>query len=164
MRDPDDADPGMRMVNLMRSLTVELDLFTGDFARHHSLHATDLRAIIHLLDASRAGFLATPGWLGEQVGLNSASTTALIDRLGDAGYVNRTRDLVDRRRVLIVVTDEAKALGLTFFGPLVRKLLDAMRDFTPAEQATAHRFMATMRDTVVTHHRGESAIGAHSRP
>ena len=62
----DAADPEMRMIHLMRSLTVELDLFAAGFARRHSLHATDLRALIQLLDASRDGVLATPGRLGEQ--------------------------------------------------------------------------------------------------
>jgi DNA-binding MarR family transcriptional regulator len=160
----DDTDPGMQMIHLMRSLAVELELFAADFARQHSLHATDLRALIHLLDASRTGILATPGWLGEQLSLNSASTTALIDRLAEAGYVSRVRDLVDRRRVLIVVTDNAKSLGLTYFGPLFTQLIATMREFTPAEQETTRRFLQAMRDTVTAHHRTESADGARSRP
>jgi DNA-binding MarR family transcriptional regulator len=160
----DDTHSDMRMIHLMRSLTVELDLLAADFARRHSLHATDLRALIALLDASRTGILATPGWLGEQLGLNSASTTALIDRLAEVGYASRVRDLVDRRRVLLVVTDEAKALGLTYFGPLFTKLMTAMRAFTPEEQETARRFLESMRDTVTAHHRAESADGATSRP
>jgi DNA-binding MarR family transcriptional regulator len=153
---PDDTDPDMQMVHLMRSLTVELDLFGAEFARRHRLHSTDLRALIHLLDASRTGTLATPGWLGEQLSLNSASTTALIDRLGNAGYVSRVRDIVDRRRVLIVVTDDATALGRRFFGPLITKLIAEMRAFTPSEQAIARRFLESMRDAVAAHQQADA--------
>ncbi len=155
MTGSDDGDPGMRMIHLMRSLTVEFDLFAAGFARRHSLHMTDLRALIQLLDAARADVRATPGWLGEQLGLNSASTTALIDRLAAAGYVARVHDSVDRRRVLLDVTDAAKAVGATYFGPLFTQLTATMRAFTPAEQAIARRFLEAMRDTVVAHRETE---------
>jgi hypothetical protein len=58
--------------------------FTGPPPVSQQLHSTDVRALIHLLDAARAGRNATPGWLGSQLGLNSASVTALVDRLEDA--------------------------------------------------------------------------------
>jgi DNA-binding MarR family transcriptional regulator len=48
-----------------------------------------------------SGWTAAPGWLGVQLGLNSAGTTTLIDRLERRGYVERVRDTRDRRiRVL----------------------------------------------------------------
>src|SRR3954467_7428888 len=102
MRPVDDTEPGMRMVHLLRAITVELDLFGAEFAGLHALHPTDLRALIHLLDAARSDSTATPGWLGDQLGLNSAAVTALIDRLERVGHVRRVRDTHDRRRVLLV--------------------------------------------------------------
>ena len=65
----------------------------------------------------RAGIPATAGWLGAQLGLTSASTTSLIDRLEAAGHVRRVRTARDRRKVEVQVTDEAVALGWAFFGP-----------------------------------------------
>ncbi len=141
----------MRLVHLLRALTVELDLFGAEFARAQGLHSTDLRALIHLLDASRAGVPATPGWLGERLRLNSASTTGLIDRLERAGHVRRVRDMADRRRVLLVVEDQAVALGWSFFGPLIKNLVEAMRSFSPAELDTVQRFLLTMTDAVSSH-------------
>ncbi|WP_229925019.1 MarR family transcriptional regulator [Streptomyces sulfonofaciens] len=52
------------------------------------------------------------------MGLNSASTTALIDRLEGMGLVCREHDTRDRRRVLLTVQDKAVAMGWSFFGPL----------------------------------------------
>lgn len=136
------------MVHLLRRITLELDLLGADFARLHRLHPTDLRALIHLLDAGRAGIAATPGWLGEQLGLNSASVTALIDRLERLGHIRRTRDSRDRRRVLLDVGPQAVALGWDFFGPLITSMVTAMQSFSEAELATVRRFLLAIADVV----------------
>jgi DNA-binding MarR family transcriptional regulator len=145
----DDQEPGLQLVHLLRGLTVEFDLFAAEFANTHRLHPTDLRALIHLLDAARAGTVATPGWLGEQLGLNSASTTGLIDRLEKAGHVRRVRDTQDRRRVLLAVEEQAIALGWSFFGPLITELVTAMRSFSDAELDTVRRFLLAMTEVVL---------------
>jgi DNA-binding MarR family transcriptional regulator len=155
-----DDDPGLQLVHLLRGITVEFDLFAAGFADTHHLHPTDLRALIHLLDAARAGTVATPGWLGEQLGLNSASTTGLVDRLEQAGHVRRTRDTRDRRRVLLAVEEQAIALGWSFFGPLLTALVTAMRSFTEAELDTVRRFLRTMTDVVVANRQGVAADSA----
>jgi DNA-binding MarR family transcriptional regulator len=144
----DDQDAGLQMVHLLRAITVELDLFGAAFAGEHGLHPTDLRALISLLDADRAGLTATPGWLGGQLGLNSASVTALIDRLEGAGHIRRVRDTADRRRVLLVIEPSAVAMGLAFFGPLITQLVASMRQFDAAELATVRRFLLAMKQVV----------------
>ncbi len=156
----DDQDPGLQLVHLLRAVTVELDLFAAEFAGRNGLHPTDVRALIHLLDAGRAGVSATPGWLGAQLGVNSASTTALVDRLERLGLVRRERDTQDRRRVLLAVQDQAVALGWSFFGPLIREMVGAMRSFDEAELDTVRRFLLAMRDVAAAGRRGGSGDGA----
>lgn len=163
----DDQDPALQLVHLLRAITVELDLFGAEFADDNALHPTDVRALIHLLDASRAGLIATPGRLGSQLGLNSASTTALIDRLERLGLVRRERDTRDRRRVLLTVEDKAVALGWSFFGPLINNMVVAMRSFDDAELTTVQRFLVEMRDVVAAGRQAqrEDATGlSPSRP
>ncbi len=143
-----DRQPAAGLVHLLRGLTVELDQFGAEFAHLHRLHPTDLRALIHLLDAARADITATPGWLGGQLGLNSASVTALVDRLERLGHIRRVRDTGDRRRVFIVVEDRAVTLGWTFFGPLITAMVDAMRSFDDTELETVRRFLLRMSDVV----------------
>lgn len=150
----DDQDPGLQMVHLLRAVTVELDLFAAEFAGRNGLHATDVRALIHLLDARREGVRATPGWLGAQLGVNSASTTALVDRLERLGMVCRERDTGDRRRVLLVVQDRAVALGWSFFGPLIADMVGEMRSFDETELATVRRFLLAMRDVAAARRGG----------
>lgn len=146
-----DEDPGMQIVHALRAVTVELNLIGASFAATHRLHATDLRAIIELLDAERAGGVVTPGWLGERLGLNSASVTALVDRLEGLGHVHRRRDPADRRRVLLDVTPSAKDVGWAFFGPLMSGIVAATSTFDVTEIATVRRFLETVRDAAANY-------------
>jgi DNA-binding MarR family transcriptional regulator len=143
-------DPRTRMVHLVREIALGLNHFGSAFGKENGLHATDLRALIRLLDASRAGITATPGWLGEQLGLNSASVTALLDRLERLGHVSRVRDTADRRRVLLVVESQAVALGWSFFGPLITEMVAAMGEFDDAEIATVQRFLLRMNEAILS--------------
>lgn len=148
-RGMNESDPGLQLFHRLRRLTVELELSRTEFARLHGLHATDLRALIALLDAGRAGRRATPGWLGEQLGLNSAGTTTLIDRLERLGHVRRVRDTRDRRKVFLEVTPDAVELGWSFFGPQIGAMVAGMRSFTDAELTAVGRFLDAMSDIAV---------------
>ncbi|MEU5212523.1 MarR family transcriptional regulator [Streptomyces sp. NPDC020742] len=143
------APEGMDLVHLLREVTLQLDLAGARFADRNGLHPTDLRALIALLDAARAGTAATPGRLGAQLGLNSAGTTALVDRLERLGLVRRVRDTQDRRRVLLEVDERAVALGQSFFGPLIDRTLGLLAGFDPSERAAVRRFLDGVRDAAV---------------
>lgn len=137
----DTPDTGARLVHVLRSLTVRLDLLGAEFAARNRLHPTDLRALICLLDAARAGTTATPGLLGERLGLNSASVTGLVDRLERLGLVERVRDDRDRRRVRLVVHERAVTLGGAFFGPLIGDIAGVAASFDTTELAAVERFL-----------------------
>ncbi|WP_230989882.1 MarR family winged helix-turn-helix transcriptional regulator [Rhodococcus oxybenzonivorans] len=107
-----------------------------------------LRALISLLDAGRADIAATPGWLGDRLGINSASVTALLDRMEKAGLVRRTPDAEDRRRSRITVTATAMNLGETFFGPLINRTTTILEGFDPSERQTISRFLDGMNAAV----------------
>ncbi|MFI8348078.1 MarR family winged helix-turn-helix transcriptional regulator [Streptomyces sp. NPDC085596] len=143
----DDQGPAMRLVHLLRAVTVEFDQLGAEFAARNGLHPTDVRALIHLLDAARVGTRATPGWLGEQLRLNSAGTTALVDRLERLGLVRRSRDTADRRRVLLEVQEKATELGWTFFGPVIGEVVAAAEGFEAGELETVRRFLTAVLES-----------------
>jgi len=132
--------------HLLRAVTVEFGLRQGEFAARNGMHPTDVRALIELLDAERAGTDATAGWLGAQLGLNSAGTTAVIDRLERLGHLARVRDERDRRRVLLRVEDGAKELGRAWFGPLIDGTVELLGDFDARETEAVRRFLSGVRD------------------
>lgn len=143
----DEQSPVMELVHLLRAVTVEFDLLGAEFAAAHGLHPTDVRALIHLLDAARADTRATPGWLGEQLRLNSAGTTALLDRLERLGLVRRRRDTADRRRVLLEVEEKATELGWAFFGPVISEIVRAAEGFEAGELETVSRFLTSVKES-----------------
>ncbi|MEU5717811.1 MarR family transcriptional regulator [Streptomyces sp. NPDC020403] len=131
----------MDTVHLLRRVTIEFGLRQAEFAARHGMHPTDVRALICLLDAARAGTPATAGRLGAQLGLNSAGTTALIDRLERLGHVTRSRDERDRRQVLLTVDARAVELGQEFFGPTLAAMVELLRTFDDREAAAVRRFL-----------------------
>ncbi|WP_443049175.1 MarR family transcriptional regulator [Streptomyces sp. NBC_00316] len=143
-----EQSPEMQIVHLLRKVTVEFGLRQAEFANLHGMHPTDVRALICLLDAERAGTDATAGWLGTQLGLNSAGTTAVIDRLERLGHLTRTRDPRDRRRVLLAVDPRAVELGRSFFGPLIENTVAVLRGFDESETAAVRRFLSAAHQAV----------------
>ena len=138
---------------MLRRLTVELDAVGQRFAGLHGLGRTDVRALVAIMDAARAGRPMTAGALGAAVELSSASVTALVDRLERGGHVERVRDEHDRRRVVLEMTPSAMAAGGEFFGGLQRDLAAAMASYSDEELAVVRRFLEEMTEVIVRHQR-----------
>jgi DNA-binding MarR family transcriptional regulator len=90
--------------------------FDDAVGRALDLDPADLRGLDWLVDGPK-----TAGELSEGTGLSSAATTALIDRLERKGFVQRVRDDVDRRRVLVEMTRDGATRVARYYGPMVRE-------------------------------------------
>jgi DNA-binding MarR family transcriptional regulator len=153
-------DPRQRLAYQLRRMNVELDQLGHEFAAQHRLHPTDMRALVAVMDAARAGQTMTPGRLGQELNLTSPSITALVDRLERHGHLRRVRDQHDRRRVTLEIEPRALALGAEFFGPLNTELLAAMDAFSDAELEIAGRFLEAMTAVIAANRRTRQAAGA----
>lgn len=72
----------------------------------------------------------TAGELARRTGLTTASMTGVIDRLERAGFVARTRDAKDRRRVVVELQmDRARSDIAPVFLPVVHAWRDLMADY-----------------------------------
>src|SRR3954453_16539349 len=140
---------------MLPRLTVELDAVGQRFSGLHGLGRTDVRALVAIMDAARAGRPMTAGALGAAVELSSASVTSLIDRLERVGHVERVRDEHDRRRVVLQMTPAAMAAGGEFFGGLQRDLVTAMDGYSDEQLALVRRFLEDMAGVISAHRRSE---------
>jgi DNA-binding MarR family transcriptional regulator len=138
----------MELVHRLREVAVRLELAMGEFARTTGLHGTDVRALIRLLDAERAGVDATPSWLAEQLGMTSQATTAVIHRLEAAGHVERLRSCSDGRSARLQVSDSAVELGWQFFGPLLDRLIAVTEALDPDEQGVVQAYLTAVTDAL----------------
>ena len=139
------------ITNHLRRYAVDAQDIGHAFASLHGLNATDLQALIAVMDAELLGDPITPGRLGEQLNLSSGSVTALIDRLERAGHVRRDRDTADRRKVLLHYADRGAALAMQFFRPLGSRTDNVMAEFSEDELEVVHRFMTAMSASVRQH-------------
>lgn len=90
-----------------------------------------------------------PVELGHRLGgMRSASATALVDRLEEAGHVERRRHPSDRRRLVVVPTERAEEAGDEAFAPLAAGLEEAAADLTPDERAAVARYLDRVTDAM----------------
>ena len=107
-----------RLDEALRKVSAQSVLLSDTVARLVGLHSTDLEC----LDLLYLSGPVTAGRLAAHTGLTTGATTAVIDRLESGGYVRRTRDSGDRRRVMV----EAMPAGIRRIEPLYERLAGAM--------------------------------------
>jgi DNA-binding MarR family transcriptional regulator len=82
---------------------------------------------------------ATPGELARRVNLSSGATTRMLDRLLAAGYITRSPDPYDRRRVVIAPAGDGIARVSAMYEPLNADLAGLLADFDVEQlQRLAH--------------------------
>ncbi len=148
------------LMALLQQFTVETDRYVDTISVRDSLHRTDLTALGIMMGAVRAGKTATPGMLRQELNLSSPATTALIDRLDQAGHVRRTRSSEDRRQVHLEMTEKALETGSRLFTPLARGIEQALTDFSPAEIELLTEMMRRVTEATIQARHRASGEGA----
>ena len=139
---------------LARELSTWTVLFHTAVAEHLGLGATDHKAL-GLIE--QQGPL-TAGELADITGLTTSAITSVIDRLERAGYVARTKDPHDRRKVVLVaVPSPARDAAFNGIFPALRHRvselcarysdteLEAISDFMTASIAVLQAEIARLR-------------------
>ncbi|WP_299167314.1 MarR family transcriptional regulator [uncultured Arthrobacter sp.] len=143
------ADALRELLALLQQFTVETDRYVDTISVRDALHRTDLNALGIMMGAARTGVTVTPGMLRQALNLSSPATTALIDRLDEAGQVRRSRSSVDRRQVHLEMTEKAFETGSRLFIPLAREVEQALSGFTPEELELFGSMMRKVTDATV---------------
>ncbi|GGL22520.1 MarR family winged helix-turn-helix transcriptional regulator [Nocardia jinanensis] len=76
----------------------------------------------------------TAGDLAARAGLTTGATTRLIDRLEKAGYLRRTTDPADRRRVMVVASAATFPDIEDVVGPARRRIAEVLARYTPEQR------------------------------
>jgi DNA-binding MarR family transcriptional regulator len=88
--------PGV-VLTILQDLRLTLSLLNRSVGQHFSVNEVDLDCLDIL---TRHGPHA-PGELAQRMGLHLATTTGVLDRLEQGGWIVRERSLSDRRRVMV---------------------------------------------------------------
>ncbi|WP_374008664.1 MarR family winged helix-turn-helix transcriptional regulator [Leifsonia sp. LS-T14] len=107
----------------------------------------DIAAMRYLLRAHEAGRSVRPKELGEYLGIQSSSVTALLDRLEKAGRIRRESSPVDRRALVVVPTIPEDERQRATIGDVRPELAEVAASLGPEQARIVLGFLRRMRDT-----------------
>jgi DNA-binding MarR family transcriptional regulator len=132
---------------LLRDLITVSDLFERRLRTHLTVNPTDLEAMEHLLASGPLG----PSELARRLGITTASTTTLVDRLVELGHVTRQPHPTDRRGVLVVPTDTSRESAMSVLMPMILDVDAVLDGFSPQEQAVITAYLSRVVEVYRSH-------------
>jgi DNA-binding MarR family transcriptional regulator len=102
----------VEFIAALRASQTAVDLVDEAVADFLGINRTDARCL-DILDQEGP---MTAGHLAERARISPGAMTTLLDRLEHKGLARRTRDTEDRRRVLVEVTPELRAMARELYG------------------------------------------------
>lgn len=113
-----------------------------------SMGENDLLTLRYLLKAEREGRIVQPAELSRYLGVSTASTTAIIDRLERSNHVRRAPHPTDRRAIVVVPTVDTENEVRRTLGAMHARMLDAVIGMTPRESRAVIECLARMQAAV----------------
>lgn len=145
----DDEDPYGRLdpaTIAVRDMVGASRELVGRMASRMGMNANDMSAIGALTQEGAMGVAD----LARHLGIRSASATVMVDRLERAGHVERVRDSVDRRRVVVTETPVARRTAAQAWASTIDGLDAVCRDLPDDEREVIVRFLARITDVTRT--------------
>lgn len=116
--------------------------------RYMKLGRSDMRALHYLIVAHHSKTIVTPSAIATHLGISSASTTKLLDRLEVGGHILRSAHPSDRRALAITVTDETRDAAMQTVGRLQAKRFHAAARLTSDQRSVVIRFLDDMTEQI----------------
>jgi DNA-binding MarR family transcriptional regulator len=114
-------------------------------ARRAGLSVSELHALRHLMQAP-----LTPGDLARLLGVTSAASSGVVDRLVAHGHAERRPHDVDGRRTDVVVTDSGRIEVLGLLRPMFTALAALDQELSDRDRAVVERFLNGAADALRT--------------
>jgi len=129
----------------VRRMGAQSVLTSEAVAARFQIHTTDLEVLDLILMREQA----SAGELAQATGLTSGSVTALIDRLAQAGYVERHSDPDDRRKVLVRIRHDAIEPIKAVYAPMQARMFELWSTFSARELEVIADFLTRSTDLAV---------------
>lgn len=108
----------------------------------------ELLVLRYLARAQLRDDLVTPVTLSRYLGITSASTTALLDRLEKSGHILRTPYPRDRRSIVITSSAKSDDEVRHTLAAMHDRMMAVVRDMSADDRATVIGFLDAMREAV----------------
>ncbi len=141
---PEDIAQIDQLMAALAGLRAAEQKVTDASLRFMQLGQTDMRALHFLIVCENTGTLATPGAIAQALGISSASTTKLLDRLQRGGHIRRAPHPSDRRALVVTIDPATRASAMRTVGAQHARRIHAARRLSPAERETVIGFLEDM--------------------
>ena len=159
---PADVDQISELMNAIAALR-EAEQHLSDVSRRYmQLGTSDMRALHYLILCRNRGIIATPGGIAQHLGISSAATTKLLDRLERAGHIVRAPHPSDRRALAISITPDTHRAARDTVGRQQSKRFYAAARLTREERDVVIRFLRDMTDEIRLGDEPWAQEGAHA--
>ena len=132
---------------------------TSAVADQLGMPASDLQCLNLLAGAGSA----TPSWLAERLGMTTSAATKMLDRLERAGYLARSNDPDDRRRIIVRPDIPRIAALSVYFEPMWDRMNEALARYTDEQLEFVLEFNRLTTE-ITEEHIDRVRAGGHAHP
>jgi len=139
---------GVRVLNAMREYRAAEAAMRKRTRESMRMGETDVVALRLLLQAKAAGRSLSPKDLSAKLGISSASTTILVDRLQKSGHVAREPHPSDRRGIVIVPTADTDVEVRATLDSMHTRMIEVAEGLSDTDADAIEHFLTAMRRAV----------------
>lgn len=132
------------LMNALADLRATEDEVAEASTKYMNLNRTDMRALHYLIVCENRGDVATPTAIANHLGISTASTTKLLDRLEEGDHIKREPHPSDRRALAITITPETRQAAMETVGKHQARRFKAAERLTVEERDVVLRFLRDM--------------------
>lgn len=116
--------------------------------RYMKLNETDMRALHYLIVCANRDAIATPGGIAQHLGISTAATTKLLDRLEKGKHIHRAPHPTDRRALAITISAETRHAAMETVGRQQAKRFYSAARLTSEEREVVIGFLTDMTSEI----------------
>jgi DNA-binding MarR family transcriptional regulator len=125
-----------RTLELLRELASVAAQVRPAVARRARLSESELVALEHLMSGALG-----PVEVGRRLGVTSAASTGIVDRLESRGHIRRAPHPGDRRRIEVSITESGRSEVVGYLMPMLRSLAEMDAELSEDERAVVDRYL-----------------------
>lgn len=132
------------LMNALADLRATEDAVAEASTKYMDLNRTDMRALHYLIVCQNLGEVATPTAIAQHLGISTASTTKLLDRLEEGRHIVREPHPTDRRALAISITPTTRQAAMETVGKHQARRFRVAQRLTVQEREVVLRFLQDM--------------------
>lgn len=143
----DELAQSIRVMEALREWQEAARSLSEASKRYMKLNESDMRAIRMIMRAQKQHQIVTPKDIAREVGISSASTTKLMDRLVAGGHLVRVPHPSDRRTICVEVTEHTRQSAQNTIGRQHARRFAVAAALSADDRETVIRFLTDLAES-----------------